>query len=421
MRALGGSKVSMRLGVLAGAALWATASGAMAGGFQINEQSTVFLGSASSGVAAGGSIGSMYWNPAAAGQFSGLNTESSYTLVLPHADVTVTDGTTTGPTVFPPFFYVGDPNSGDIGIEALTSSTFGTYQLSKDLWVGMALNSPFGLSTKPEDTAYLGSYLGVTAKVLTINANPMLAYRIAPGITVGAGVQIEWGRGKLQYRVPIAGIGEFVGDDWAVGGTAGILIEPAAGTSIGLGYRSQMTHDLQGHFRLAGLGVPAEATLNLPDIVTLSLRQAISPNMRLLGTVEWTNWSRFKQLELVTPNPAFNSTLTTNWSDGWYFSVGGEYDYSPYITLRGGVGYEITPEDAPEKVLTVNPDNDRVWLAIGASYKWSETTTFDVGYSHIFVKDGSFVRSPTYDPNIVLSGTFDAHADLISVGMRTRW
>lgn len=418
MWALRGNKVSMRLGVLAGAALWAMAGGAMAGGFQINEQSTVFLGSASSGVAAGGSIGSMYWNPAAAGQFSGLNTESSYTLVLPHADVTVTS--VTGPASF---IYTGVPDSGDIGIEALTSSTFATYQLSKDLWVGMALNSPFGLSTKPDNTAYLGSYLGVTAKVLTVNANPMLAYRIAPGITVGAGVQIEWGRGKLQYRTPFFGIGEFKGDDWAVGGTAGILIEPAAGTSIGLGYRSQMTHDLQGHFHLAGLpgSAPAEATLNLPDIVTLSLRQAISSNMRLLGTVEWTNWSRFKQLELVTPNPAFNSTLPTNWSDGWYFSVGGEYDYSPFITLRGGVGYEITPEDSPEKVLTVNPDNDRVWLAIGASYKWSEATTFDVGYSHIFVKDGSFVRSPTYDPTTVFSGTFDAHADLISVGMRTRW
>ena len=35
-----------------------------------------------------------------------------------------------------------------------------------------------------------------------------------------------------------------------------------------------------------------ETTLKLPDIVSLGIRQAVGPQWTLLGTVEWSNWSR---------------------------------------------------------------------------------------------------------------------------------
>src|SRR6185369_9595265 len=154
----------LRLVGVTTAALVAATSTASAGGFDIHEQSTVFLGSAMAGAAAGGSLGSMYWNPAAAGQFSGLNSESSYILVLPNGDVHVSS-------------FGGAPissDSGDIGIDAVTTSTYGSYQVSKDFWVGIAINTPFGLATKPENTNYAGSILGLTTKLLTVNANPMI-------------------------------------------------------------------------------------------------------------------------------------------------------------------------------------------------------------------------------------------------------
>lgn len=399
------------------------ASGAaLAGGFDIHEQSTVFLGSASAGAAAGGSIGSMFWNPAAAGQLSGVNTESSYTLILPNADVTVTSVNGISTAGAPSYL----TNGGDVTIPAVTGASYGTYQVSRDLWLGMAINSPFGLATKPDNVDYFGSYLGVTSKLITINANPTIAYRIAPGITVGAGIQIEWAQTKLQFRTSPTSIAQFLGEGWAVGATAGIMLEPVAGTTIGLGYRSQMTHDFGGHFSSGGVGADANSTLNLPDIVTLSLRQEITPTARLLGTVEWTNWSVFKDVSISLPGGTLGEKA--NWSDGWFFSVGGEYDYSPLLTLRSGVAYEISPIDDPTKRLVQVPDNNRVWLNIGASYKCnfcqnllhSEATTLDLGYSHVFVQDGAFdLNTPT---GIPMSGLVsNAHFDLVSIGMRTKW
>ncbi len=420
MRASRAIKSSFRLASATAVALAGATCAASAGGFDIHEQSTVFLGSASAGVAAGGSIGSMFWNPAATAQFSGLNTESSYTLILPNADVTVT-GVNPNPGFPVP------SSGGNVGVDAVTGASYGTYQFSKDLWLGIGINSPFGLVTKPDNTLYTGSYLGITTKLITLNANPTIAYRIAPGITVGAGIQIEWAQAKLQFRDP-AGIAQFRGDDWAFGATAGILLEPAAGTSIGLGYRSQLTHDFGGSLNGGGFSnLPADSTLNLPSILTLSLRQSIAPDMRLLGTVEWTNWSRFKEVAVTSAAPTL--TEHANWDDGWFFSVGGEYDYSPVLTLRTGVAYEISPiQDATQRFTSI-PDNDRVWLSIGASYKCSlcqsllhsADTTLDVGYSHAFIQDGNFDRT---DPAALLdfSGYINnAHFDLVSVGLRSHW
>ncbi|MDA0625053.1 outer membrane protein transport protein, partial [Acinetobacter baumannii] len=123
-------------------------------------------------------------------------TESSYTLILPYGNIDITSS---------PF---GTGSSGNIGIDATTSSSFGAYQIGRDLWIGIAITSPFGLATKPENTSYPGSFLGVTTKLLTINANPTIAYRIAPGITVGAGVQIEWAQGKLQFRDSLTSVAQ---------------------------------------------------------------------------------------------------------------------------------------------------------------------------------------------------------------------
>lgn len=399
-----------RTGGLSLLAMAAGTSAVSAGGFDIHEQSTVFLGSASAGSAAGGSLGSMFWNPAATAQFSGLNSESSYTLVLPNGNIDITSS---------PF---GTGRSGDIGIDATTSASYGAYQFAPDLWLGIAITSPFGLATKPDNAGYPGSYLGVTSKLLTVNANPTIAYRIAPGITIGAGIQIEWAQGKLQFREPTGDVAQFGGTDWAFGATAGITIEPTAGTTIGLGYRSQMTHDLEGTFHgdllTGGANVPAIGTIDLPDIVTLSLRQVVTPTTRLLGTVQWSNWSRFKDLALSSP--VGNLAVQSNWDDGWFFSVGGEYDYSPALTLRSGVAYEISPIDDATKRLVQIPDNNRVWLSIGASYKWSDAITLDVGYSHIFIQDGGLdLYSPLGQGPFV--GNVEASVDLFSVGMRTKW
>lgn len=399
---------------------------AEAGGFAIREQSAQFQGSSFAGNAAGGGLSSMYWNPAALGEASwGLTSESHFSGIFGQAENTVeTYNGTPADVVTSGGPLAGLPHdSGDIADAALVGASYYSYRLSDRLVLGMSLNSGFGLVTKPNNLDYLGAELGRTTKLFTMNATPTLAYKIAPGITVAAGVQVQYARAKLMLATgaPIGPSSVYKdADDIAIGGTAGILIEPTAGTSIGLGYRSQLSHELEGKFSFAGGPYQrgTNADLDLPDIVTLSIRQAITSNMRLLGTVEWSNWSRFKKLELKGETPDVVD-IEADWSDGWFFALGGEYDYAPGWTLRAGVAYEISPVDDAEKRFTSIPDNDRWWISAGATVQLTHNMALDLAYSHIFVENGDFDRTSLAGNRI--TGYSESQVDIISASLKMKW
>ncbi|MGA7117924.1 MAG: outer membrane protein transport protein, partial [Hyphomicrobium sp.] len=135
----------IRLGRTACASVLATAITAgptFAGGFDVREQSALFQGMSFAGAAAGGtSLASMFWNPAAAGYSGqGLTFDSSYSLIIPRADVTVESVTfpTPGGLVTSTSPFAGTPFAGldpsvDVGRDALVPASYMAYRYSSDL------------------------------------------------------------------------------------------------------------------------------------------------------------------------------------------------------------------------------------------------------------------------------------------------
>jgi long-chain fatty acid transport protein len=414
---------SALLGTTALVAVIATGAGtAVAGGFAVREQSTESQGASFAGSAAmGGGIGSMFWNPAATANKPGFNTESNYALIIPDAEVHTKGGTA------PQLGLLGS-DSGSIAGLAIVPASYMTYQMKNydpNLFIGLGINSPFGLTTEPDNNNYKGAVLGRTSHLFTVNLNPTLAYRVTPEITVGLGAQIMYASGQFKFALVgaggtlIPGSAGFEGDSITAGATAGINFAPAPGTNIGLGYRSRMTEKLEGQF-FSPVGAKVDGTVDvkLPDIVTLSLRQSIAPNMRLLGTVEYTSWSVFDELR-VKRSVGTDVVIDAKWSDSWLFSVGGEYDVNRALTLRTGFGYEISPVDDPTKRIVGIPDSDRVWASIGASYKWSDATTIDFAYTHIFLQDAELNRLSQQNLRVVAD--IEAKTDILSVALKTKW
>ena len=419
------SSLKCRLMLSAGAGLTVLtglSGAASAGGFAPREQSTVFLGSAFAGSAAGGALSSMFWNPAALGQFSGINSESAYSLILPDSEITATAGST---------FLAAGAKSGDIGDTALLPASYFSYQLNNDIVLGMGINAPFGLTTDGK-FSWAGSTFARESKIETYNFSPTVAYKVAPGIIVGAGLQVEYIKAQLRnafVALGTAGPSQVVkGDDVAFGFTAGILVTPAAGTRIGVGFRSSIDHELDGTFHIpfGAFAVPRGITAGVetPEMVTASLRQEIAPAWTLLGTVEWTNWSRLTDLTVVCdvaaclPGGASSSKLALGWHDGWFFSGGLEHAYSDQLTLRGGVAYEISPIQNPDERTIRVADANRFWVNMGGSYKYSEWTTLDFAYSHIFVQDARTDRTEAGGARLV--GDVESSVDIISVGVRSK-
>ena len=141
------------------------------------------------------------------------------------------------------------------------------------------------------------------------------------------------------------------------GATAGVTLTPTPTTTIGLGWRSALNQKIEGSLRTTTSAArpwrrhtgSVNATLDLPDIVSLGIRQRLDPRWTLLGTVEWSNWSRIGNSNILQPSGAPATILGVpvaipfQYRDGWFFSGGAEYMWNDRLTVRGGIGYEISP------------------------------------------------------------------------------
>ena len=389
----------------------ALAASATAGGFSVREQSAEGQGASFAGVAAGtNGLSAMFWNPATMSQHNdfGFISESNASLVLPNSRAKNGVG-------------AGGADSGNIGEWAIVPASYWVYGVNDQLTIGAAMTAPFGLTTDARDT-WAGAVHGDKSAVKTYNFNPNVAYKLTDWITLGAGAQIEYMGVGLTSRIGGVQIVEANADSLGFGFTAGVLIEPTATTDIGIGFRSSISHKLKGDGYVVPLGYVGDLKANYksPETVTLGFRQQVSDQLTLLGGVEWSNWSRFKNLTLVAdPSGAVIGQTAENWKDSWYFSAGAEYAYSDALLLRAGVAYEKSP--VPDATRTPRvPDNDRYWLSLGGSYKIKDNMTAHFAYSHVFMDDGA-IDLVAGGGLPALSANFNQHLDIVSASLTMDW
>ena len=420
----------LRAGTALGILIIATAQ-ANAGGFAIREQSTYGQGSSFAGIAAGGSLSSMFWNPATMTQFQGIVSENGFTGIFPKTSHTPQVGT------FPALLPLGGvSNSGEMGF---VPNGYTSYQMSPNLWLGLSINAPFALSVSFPDRWAGRNYAG-DSSIKTYNATPSIAYRINDWISIGAGVQIQYM--KAEFASGLTSPGQDLalkGHGYGFGATAGVTLTPTPTTLIGLGWRSAINQDIHGTMLLpagAPFNVPfstpgsIEATLKPPDIVSLGIRQQVGPQWTLLGTVEWSNWSRIGTVSINQLNgaPALLGgnvfRIPFEYDDGWFFSAGAEYRWNERLTLRGGIGYEISP--ITDQVRTPRlPDNDRFWASVGLSWKVAPFMRFDLAYTHLWIKDPSInITATSGNPSfagVPYVGTVEAQTNILSGSMVVRF
>lgn len=406
------------------AAVTISATDAYAGGFALREQSAAGLGSAFAGVAAGGALSSMFWNPATMTQQPGVSAELVATGIFPYAS-----NKTGSPSTLAAF-----GGTDDTANDVFVPAGYASWQLNPNAWLGISINSPFGLAGEFSDL-WAGRNYGASTELKTYNATPSIAVRVNDWIALGLGVQMQYASASLSSGLlPVAGSSTGLsGSGWGYGLTAGITLSPGAGTQIGLGWRSAIDQKLGGTLT-ATPGLPAstlgsvDVTLALPDVVSLGIRHRVTPDLTLMGTLEWSNWSRIGTAIVRQPSGVAALVagapveLPFRYKDGWFYSAGVEYVLTTQTTLRAGMGYETTP--VADHVRTPRlPDNDRLWLAAGLSHRMSPNVTFDIAYSRIVVRNAHIDISaasgnPWFNGTVTYTGDVNAHVDIFSIGLR---
>lgn len=416
---------SLLLGCASVGALLAATASANAGAFAIREQSVYGQGSSFAGIAAGGALSSMFWNPATMTQFAGKTLEINGSAILPYASHSATASTLAG-------------SAGNSGMNAVVPATYTSWQLNERAWIGMSITAPYGLAVHfPQ--LWQGAQYGQSSDVKSYNFSPTFAYKINDWISVGIGLQAQYMDVSYDAFINAAPlfIGSIDGAGWGWGWTGGVTLTPTPTTTIGIGYRSAINQKINGTLTVpAGVAGSTRGsvntTLNLPDTVTIGLRQKITDRFTLLAGYEWSNWSRIGTARVLQPSGASATiggaavNLPFNYSDGHFYSIGGEYALMPSLTMRAGIGFEKSP--IVDNVRTPRlPDNDRIWYSIGATYKPSSIKglSVDFAYSYIDVKGTSVCLGAAsgcpanpWSGATTYVGSVDAHVNIVSVALR---
>ena len=364
----------------------AFATQANAAGFQLSEQSSIQIGRAMAGAGVvGDDLSAVHYNPAGMTLLSGTRMQATGTWVAVNLDYESHDGSVT--------------ENGRLKGQTIPAG-FLTHQISDSLWAGLGLTVPYGMGTEFDEN-WGGMDRGTESMILTFDINPNLAWKVNDKLSVGGGISLQYAKAELGFGFDVPSFktvahANVKGDSWAWGWNVGMMFQPVETVRVGLAYRSHIAHNADGHTTLDINGMRSltsdmKVRIKTPDTITLSATWEATDALRLSGTARWSKWSNFKSLSLdnsgfdnqmVDLIASAHSTITNNWDDTWFFSVGADYKLNGQWTVRGGVAYDQGPVENQYRMAVI-PDTDRVWFSGGASYKYTDNLTFDFGATYI--------------------------------------
>ena len=448
---------------LLAAAIASASSVSQASSFALIEQSASGQGSAYAGAAAlGEDASTIFFNPAGMTRLSGQQILVAGHVISPNADFT-NNGSTT---------FAGSPLQGSnsaTGDPAFVPNFYYSAELPNEIYVGVGVNVPFGLSTEYDD-GWVGRYNALRSEISTINVNPSIAWKATEKLSVGFGISIQYMEIELTNNIdsmaaclnleagfavpgsPCAGYTvpgnaaqdsstKLDGDSTEFGWNTGLLFDIDDKNRIGVAYRSAIKHSVSGNASYtldagglqqlaAGLSsapptgsgfnilqdTTLEATAELPETFSFSYVGDVSEKWTALFDWTWTGWSSIDTITIRQAGgiPGREPTLDLAYKNTSRFSVGVNYKPNNKWIYRGGLALDQTPIRSPETTSARIPGNDRTWLSLGLGYAPAASWSFDVGYSHLFISDTDINNTGSTTSGATLTGTYESSVDILS-------
>ncbi|ENM5924447.1 outer membrane protein transport protein [Vibrio mimicus] len=375
-----------------------------AAGFQLAEYSATGLGRAYAGEAAMADNASAQWrNPAMLTYLNGTQVSAGAIYVNPNVDV---DG-----TVKHQLLGQTAASSKDFAHDAVIPNFYLSHQLNEQVVLGFALGTNYGMETDL-GTEFAASHFGNQASVISKEANLNIAYQILPQLSLGGGVRYVMGEGHFGATVPpqlnavkpgFAGqtLKYMEGEDTSWGWQVGSAWQINDAHRIGFTYKSKVSLKLVGHAegwgfnKTTGFYDTGSMALELPATAEIASFHQVSENFALHTSINWTEWSSFKELYANLDNNDGSTVKVENWEDNFRFALGATYQIQPELVLRTGIAYDISAVNDKNRTITI-PETDRTWLSLGATYDVSKQLSFDAGFTYIFAKNAPITESRGY-------------------------
>lgn len=429
------------------AALAATGE-ARADSFALNENSTVELGRANAGpTTQTDDASAAFGNPALMSLFEAPTFTASLSGVF-GADESFRDAGSTDITGAP----LG-PGAENFLDDAAVPALHAVYPLDGRWALGLSVTAPFGLATSYE-SSWAGRYQAIESELITISINPSVSYRLSDTLSIGAGLSAQYAEATLTNAIdfgvvclgalePAAcaslgllpqsadGLAAIEGDDWGYGFNIGVAWTPSETLRIGLAYRSQVDHELEGD---ADFTVPPQAAvltaggafadtggsaaLDLPATLEAGVRWQASERATVYANLRWRYWSSVEELRVRFDNPAQPDAVEElHYEDSGRIAVGLDYVLSEDWAVRGGVAYDETPTQHEFRSARISDDN-RLYFALGASYTGWDGWQVDLAYNRVEIEDHDFDHVGNFGDRLL--GEYSGAADVVSIGLTRR-
>jgi len=274
-----------------------------------------------------------------------------------------------------------------------------SYKPIKDLCIGVAVNTPYGLSIAWPDN-WKGRYViqNISFKAFTIQ--PTISYKIKNIIGIGAGLVISTGNVDLNRAVPLdGGNGEgkvnIKGSTTKLGFNAGIMVHPVKGLSLGLDYRSKI--DMAVKNGDAKFTVPASlatefpdnkvnVTLPLPANLDFGVSYEINEKFMIGLGLNYVFWNVYDSLafDFQTPTTAVEAHQASAklYSNKLIARLGAQYKINSIITVRLGGYYDPSPVK-DDYVDPLVPSSNEIGLTCGLSVYPLKGFSIDAAFEYL--------------------------------------
>lgn len=395
---------------------------AYASGYGLRDTSAATLGVSYAGNAANGTVAStMTFNPALVNDVGSFDIAVSNVALIPQTSGTFTATTAAHTAV------TGDTKIVDIVNTALIPSIAIRYRLSPEWTIGLQTSSPWGMITDYGSSS-VTRYYATMSDVKTANALFVIGWQPIPELSLGAGAQVQYIKGRLSKAIdagtiayglyahgiiptPIPGTNpghndgwvELRAQDWSTGWMVGAEWKPQPGLSVGVSFRSAVYNTLKGneYFTLDSVGQTvrsitgmfqdgeATAPFHNPAVVTFGVRWEINKQWTVMAGGDWTGWSIFKQLTAHAHNPYQPDDVTLmNYEDSWFGSLGAQFKPCDDWKISLGAGYDDTPTVSRYRTPGI-PDGGRWWLSAGVGYRLNEKMDLDFSIARLVAQKGN--------------------------------
>jgi long-chain fatty acid transport protein len=395
--------------LLAGGALLAATSGALASGFQVGLTGAKNVGMGGTGTGLYLDQASQFFNPGAFA-FAPTGFQVGGNLAIPRIS-----------------FRPGDADQGQRTLQntnVFPFSGFVGFGPKEGKWrVGAGVYTPFG-SELHYQQGWEGRYALTDINLRSVFGQVTAAYAITPQLSVGAGVTtLLYGDVDLQRDLPVQAQGstspahaQLTGKaDHKVGYNLGVMFKPSEKLSVGVSYRSAVDAHVSGG-DVALTGIPASAagsftaknfdvTLPLPDVYSFGIGVRPSEKLLIAFDANLVGWSRYQSLDFKYSGGVLGGNMSSSskrqYQDALAFRVGAQYKVTDGFSLRAGTFYDmacvrdgfVTPE---------TPDADRIGFTAGIGYEFAQRFGIDAS----FLFEDFMKRSQSQD-DLISNGTTD--------------